>query len=59
MKPSVIVETKEEILTEPIEKVEVKETLKIKPKEEAINAKLVNNPKSDIKQAGGLENMVK
>lgn len=59
MKPSVIVETKEEILTEPIEKVEAKETPKIKSKEETINAKPINSPKPDIKQAGGFENTVK
>lgn len=59
MKPSVIVETKEEILTEPIEKVEAKETPKIKSKEETINAKPINIPKPDIKQAGGFENTVK
>ena len=59
MKPSVIVETKEEILTEPIEKVEAKETPKIKSKEETINAKQINIPKPDIKQAGGFENTVK
>lgn len=59
MKPSVIVETKEEILTEPIEKVEAKETPKIKSKEETINAKPINIPKTDIKQAGGFENTVK
>lgn len=59
MKSSVIVETKEEILTEPTEKVEAKETPKTKSKEETINEKPTNSPKHDIKQAEGFENTVK
>ncbi|HBA02333.1 MAG TPA: teneurin-3 [Ruminococcus sp.] len=58
MKPSITVEKKETSI-ESIDKVETKETPKIKPEVEKITIKPVNKPKPDIKQADGFGNTVK
>lgn len=61
MKPSIVVEKKEEKLAEPIEKAEITDASKIKPDTETTTVKPVNvnKPKPDIKQAGGFGNTVK
>lgn len=59
MNPNITVETKEEVLTEQIEKVETKATSKINLKRETIDEKLGNSPQQAIKQTGGFRNVVK
>ena len=59
IKSNLIVETKEEIIPEPVREVDVKKELLNKPDEEHIKVKHVDNVKPDVKQPKGFGNTVR